>query len=157
MVALAAGIKSYSRTFKSLPFPKLQLYTKAGKWVAENTPPDASVAFIEVGYFGYHAQRKIIDLVGLVTPGVSDQIRKRDFQWAVKNYKPDYFIYNPEFKGWLEPTIDQPWFKEAYEKIMELDHPGFPFSLIVFKKRLDFDPPPGLARDSWPDERDPVI
>jgi len=136
IVALAGGIKSYSRTFKSFPFPKLQLYTKAGKWVAENTPLDASVAFIEVGYFGYHAQRKIIDLVGLITPGVSDHIRTRDFQWAVKNYKPDYFIYNPEFKGWLEPTIEQPWFKEGYEKIMELNHPGFPFTLIVFKKML---------------------
>lgn len=157
MVALAGGIKSYYRTFKSLPFPKLQLYTEAGKWVSENTPPQSTVAFIEIGYFGYHARRKIIDLVGLITPGVSDHIRKRDFQWAVMKYKPDYFIYNPEFKGWLEPIIEQQWFKVAYKKIMELNHPGFPFTLMVFKKMLDFDSPPGLATDSLQDESDSVI
>lgn len=135
--SLVGGIKAYSHTYKSMPFPKLVLYTKAGQWTAENTPPGSSVAFLEVGYFGYYAQRKIIDLVGLVSPGVSEHIRAKDFQWAVIAYEPDYYIYNSEFEGLLNTTISQPWFKKSYKEIKELSQPGYPFYLKIFKKTLD--------------------
>jgi len=136
--SLVGGIKAYSKTYRTFPFPKLELYTKAGQWTAENTPPGSSIAFLEVGYFGYFSQRKIIDLVGLVTPGVSQHIRNRNFQWAVITYEPDYYIYNSEFEGWLNPTINQPWFIKSYEEIEELSQPGYPFCLKIFKKVLDF-------------------
>ena len=148
VIALSGGIKSYLHTRRFLPFPKLQLYTKAGKWAAENTPPDAEIAFLEVGYFGYYAQRKIIDLVGLVTPGVSDHIRERDFSWAVKKYRPDYLVYNPEFEGWLKIILDQPWFEENYIEIKEIDQEGYPFRLTAFKKIRDFQPQYTLVVDS---------
>lgn len=152
LIALAGGIKSYHDKYKVLPFPKLELYTKAGKWAAVNTEPDSSIASLEVGYFGYYAQRKIIDLVGLITPGVSSHIRRGDFQWAVKEYKPDYFIYNEEFSGWLKPIIDQPWFKENYKQIKKMNHPGYPFTLTIFKKVTDFEAPRILTLDSHQQE-----
>ncbi|MFC2166789.1 hypothetical protein ACFLQZ_02370 [Acidobacteriota bacterium] len=136
--SLVGGIKAYSHTYKSLPFPKLVLYTKAGQWAAENTPPDSSIAFLEVGYFGYFAQRKIIDLVGLVTPGVSEHIHNRDFQWAVLAYEPDYYIYNSEFEALLEQFMDQPWFKKSYKEIEVLSQPGYSFQIKIFKKVVDF-------------------
>lgn len=135
LLVLFSGTRAYIKTRQSLPFPKLQLYTKAGQWVSQNTPPEASVAFLEVGYFGYHAERKVIDLVGVVTPGVSEHIRRGDFQWAVQNFQPDYFFYNEEFKGWLKPVIEQPWFQNSYVQILELAQKGYPFRLIIFKKR----------------------
>lgn len=150
--ALFGGTKAYYHTRRSLPFPKLQLYKKAGKWAAQNTPPDASIAFIEVGYFGYYSQRKVIDLVGLVTPGVSSHIRRRDFQWAVRKYKPDYFVYNPEFQGWLKQILDQPWFAKNYEQITEIKQKGFPFSLKFYKKTPDSEFPPMLSMDIIQDE-----
>lgn len=139
--SLVGGIKAYSHSYRSFPFPKTVLYTKAGQWIAENTPPDTSIAFLEVGYFGYYAQRKIIDLVGLITPGVSAYIRNRDFQWAAMAYEPDYYIYNSEFEGLLKTTISQSWFKKFYKEIKELHQPGYPFSLKIFKKILDFRTP----------------
>lgn len=139
--SLVGGIKAYTHAYRSFPFPKLVLYAKAGQWTAENTPSGSSIASLEVGYFGYHAQRKIIDLVGLVTPGVSEYIRARDFKWAVLAYAPDYYIYNSEFEGLLKPTISQPWFKKIYKEIEELSQPGYPFFLKIFKKALDFRTP----------------
>ena len=151
-IALVGGTKSYYDEYTILPFPKLELYTQAGKWAAANTEPDSSIAFIEVGYFGYYAQRKIIDLAGLITPRVSSHIREGDFQWAVKRYKPDYFIYNEEFSGWLKQIIDQPWFEESYQQIKKMNHPGYRFTLTIFKKVADFEVPPILTLDSHQQE-----
>jgi len=152
IVALAGGIKSYHDKYKILPFPKLELYTEAGKWMAEHTEPEASVAFLEVGYFGYYSQRKIIDLVGLITPGVPSHIRRRDFQWAVDFYRPDYFIYNSEFSNWLKQIIEQPWFKKEYKKIKEMSHPSYPFILTVFKRDANSEDSSRLVIDSWQNE-----
>jgi hypothetical protein len=139
LLVLSAGIRAYHNTYRSFPFPKLELYTKAGRWISKNTPADASVAALEVGYLGYYSQRKIIDLVGIVTPGVSTHIRKQDFQWAVKTYKPDYFVYCDEFRSWLETITDQPWFEKSYRQIKEMNVPGYSFELKIFKKVLALD------------------
>lgn len=134
ILVLWGGVKAYRESYESLPFPKLELYTKAGKWLGENIPPEASIAALEVGYLGYHAQRKVIDLVGLVTPGLSDHLRARDFRWVIGRFKPDYFIYNLEFRGWLEDIIEEPWFGRSYEQIHEMSQTGYPHNLKIFKK-----------------------
>jgi hypothetical protein len=139
LLVLSAGLRAYHNTYRSFPFPKLELYAKAGRWISENTPADSSVAALEVGYLGYYSQRKIIDLVGLVTPGVSTHIRKQDFQWAVKKYEPDYFVYCDEFQSWLETITDQLWFEKSYRQIKEMNESGYPFGLKIFKKILALD------------------
>lgn len=150
ILVLSGGIRAYHITHRSLPFPKLELYTKAGRWIAENIPPDASIAALEIGYLGYYAQRKVIDMVGLVTPEVSSHIRDGDLQWAIRKYQPDYFIYNEEFRSWLETIIDQQWFEKSYKQIREMNQPGYPFSLKIFKKShaIEFQETKILAVDS---------
>jgi hypothetical protein len=156
VIALIGGIRAYYNTHKALPSPKLQLYTQAGKWIASNTPSDATISALEVGYIGYHAQRRVVDLVGLVTPEVSKHIRNRDFKWAFIKYRPDYFIHTTEFNGWLETVIDQQWFHESYKKIMEMNQSGYTCDLQIFKKILDpdFKKTSTLVMDSSQDESD---
>lgn len=138
-LALSGGLRAYHNTYSSFPFPKLELYAKAGRWMSGTTPADASVAALEVGYLGYYSQRKIIDLVGLITPGVSTYLRKQDFQWAVKTYEPDYFVYCDEFQSWLETITDQPWFEKSYRQIKEMNESGYSFGLKIFKRVLALD------------------
>ena len=156
IIALIGGIRAYYNTYKALPTPKLELYAKAGKWIASNAPSDATISALEVGYLGYHAQRKVVDLVGLVTPEVSKHVRERDFEWAMIKYKPDYFIHSTEFNGWLETIIDKRWFHESYKQIIEMNQSGYPCELKIFKKvpYPDFKKTTTLAIDSSQDESD---
>lgn len=41
-----------------------------GKWFRENTAPGAIIAAPDIGAVGYYSQRRVLDLAGLVTPGM---------------------------------------------------------------------------------------
>jgi len=75
-------------------------YQVVGEYLAENTPPNASVGYVEVGQIAYYSHRKIIDLTGMVTKGVIDHLKAKDFNWTYDEYKPDYILDNPSF-AWL--------------------------------------------------------
>ncbi len=67
-------------------------YQTIGEYLKDNTPPNASVGYVEVGQIGYYSQRKIIDMTGMVTKGVVAHLKLRDFDWTLNEYKPDYVI-----------------------------------------------------------------
>jgi hypothetical protein len=48
---------------------------RAARWVRENTPPDALIAAHDIGALGYYADRRLVDLAGLVTPEVIPILR----------------------------------------------------------------------------------
>jgi hypothetical protein len=82
-----------------------------GEWLAANTAPDAVIACNDVGAIGYFAHRKILDLLGLVTPEVMKYRKKydvgqenlagRDFVLA---RKPDYLVIIPSWFPNLEKS-----------------------------------------------------
>lgn len=98
-------------------------YTALSEWINLNTPKDASIAFIEIGYLGYHTDRRIIDLAGLVMPDIVPHVSKGDFAWAMWNYQPDYYISLPEFKWALGKIEQDPKFKSEYLAVTNLPGP----------------------------------
>jgi arabinofuranosyltransferase len=48
-----------------------QDWGKAGRWIAENTPPNTLVATNVIGAIGYFSRRRIVDMAGLVDPVVA--------------------------------------------------------------------------------------
>jgi hypothetical protein len=46
------------------------MQVRLGRWVAQRTPPEALVAVNDVGALSYFGDRRIIDLMGLVTPDI---------------------------------------------------------------------------------------
>ena len=63
------------------PIPPVQkLYSNIGNWLNEHTPATSSVGYFEIGFMGYHAERRIIDPVGLVNPGVSEKVSQANFK-----------------------------------------------------------------------------
>lgn len=124
------GVRRY---WQGEPNPANRLYAKTGHWLHKHTPPGSSVAYIEIGQIGYYSERQIVDLLGLVSPGVAKRLKKGNFLWAYQFYQPDYVIYNPLFASWMDPVVVQPWFKAAYEKLGEIDEPGYPFPLTIYR------------------------
>jgi len=67
-------------------------YAKIGIWLKNNTPPNASVAMVEVGTVGWYADRNIIDILGLTNKYNADFIARRDFTGWFEKYQPDYIL-----------------------------------------------------------------
>lgn len=47
-----------------------QMHVALGRWVAENTPPNATLALNDIGAITYVSERPVVDLAGLITPEV---------------------------------------------------------------------------------------
>jgi hypothetical protein len=69
-----------------------RVYRDVGRWLAENSNPDASVAMTEVGTIGYFSQRRIIDLMGLVTYELRDLPKQGDYHATIDALRPDYIV-----------------------------------------------------------------
>ncbi|HFE66559.1 MAG TPA: hypothetical protein ENJ93_04785 [Chloroflexi bacterium] len=113
-VIMAAALFSFSMSFltKIPAFPgdrRAPTYTAVSSWLKENSSPEESVAFIEIGYLGYYTDNRIVDMAGLVDPTVTEHIATDGFTWAFWHYEPDYYIYIEEFNwalGDIKPALD---------------------------------------------------
>ena len=79
------------------PDPASGPYIAIGEWLARPDAADATVGYIEVGFVGYHARRRIVDPFGLVTPGVAAAIARRDFLHAYRTHRPDVILHSPVY------------------------------------------------------------
>jgi len=62
-----------------------ECYIGMGEWLRENTPPDAVVAALDIGAVGYASERRVLDLMGLVSPEILAVGRSLGFQEMVAN------------------------------------------------------------------------
>lgn len=98
-------------------------YTALSRWFDEHTDPSESIAYIEIGYLGYYTDNRIIDLAGLVLPDVVPHVAERDFAWGFWRYKPDYYVYLPDFDWALASIRTDPRFDQQYQPIATLPGP----------------------------------
>lgn len=119
--------------------PVQRLYTNAGLWLRDNTPPTATVGYFEIGFVGYYSQRTLVDAVGLVNPGVSERVAAGNFKWAYLRYRPDYLIVNPvRWYDRIGNIREQNWFDDAYREAAAIEEPGyFDAPLTIYEKVND--------------------
>jgi hypothetical protein len=98
-------------------------YTTLSQWFREHTDPSASIAFIEVGYLGYYTDNQIIDLAGLLSTDMVPHIAEGDFAWGFWHYKPDYYVYLPDFDWALASIRIDPRFDQQYQSVATLPGP----------------------------------
>ncbi len=86
-------------------------HVTAGRWLKNNTPENAVVAAHDVGAIAFYSQRKIVDMVGLVTPEIISHINDKDHASFLNNYfaqnKIDYLV---TLRNWFEVVNDNPVF-----------------------------------------------
>jgi hypothetical protein len=84
------------------------MQVRLGRWVARATPPDALLAVNDVGALTYFGHRRIIDLMGLVTPDIVAERRRGEA--AVLGYLeracPDYLVIFPDWFPYLAARSD---------------------------------------------------
>jgi len=108
------------------PDRRAGIYREIGMWLAENTPPEASVGTLEVGIIGYYAHRWMVDFAGLIQPDVALQMgQETTYQdtalWSAWRYHPDYLVLNSDwFPGLMHDVVSkrcaplQTFVKEEY-------------------------------------------
>jgi hypothetical protein len=150
LVALGAalvGLAGYTPLMalpeSSKPHPMIGVYEAAGRWLHDNTPPDASVGYYEIGFVGYYSERRMVDPLGLVDPGIPPHVAAGDLGWAFRERRPDYILRKPEPLP-LNSFADEPWFAAEYRERLVFTPPGTPneWRLILYERR-NFSAPGG--------------
>jgi hypothetical protein len=72
--------------------PQYLEYKKIGTWLKYNTAPDSDIAVMEIGTIGYYSHRKLIDILGLVTPGNARYIGEKRYDEWLTDYQPRYIL-----------------------------------------------------------------
>jgi hypothetical protein len=140
LILLAAPLASATKTivgFAKQPMSPVQrLYTKAGRWLRDNTSRAAKVGYFEIGFIGYYSDRYIVDAVGLVNRDVLEHVARGDVKWAYLHYKPDYLIINPvRWYDRIGNIREEPWFGQAYREVALITESGyFDAPLRIYEK-----------------------
>ena len=78
---------------------------RTARWIEENTKKNAVIAAHDIGALGYFAERKILDLAGLITPDVIPFIRNEGkLAKYLDKEKADYLV---TFPSWYSELTDE--------------------------------------------------
>ncbi len=142
VLPLAASSLSWARGFEG--FGRLRAYREAGEWLRTHTAADASVAYIEIGVIGYTSRRPVVDLLGLVTPGVLPWVARHDLPGAFLAHPTDLVVVRRP--GRMEAFLRRPWFRESFVELRRFGYGGGRGTVIVFARRPGtILPPPAAA------------
>jgi arabinofuranosyltransferase len=140
--ALRASLRSY-RDFT--PPSRLVIYQQAAEWLGQNSPPESSVAYVEIGVLGYSSRRPLVDLMGLVTPQVLPYVARNDLAGGFLTRPTDYVIFHT--RGRMRPIVKAPWFAAAYEEVAAFRERPRQGRLVIYRRRPGavLPPPPPLG------------
>lgn len=93
-------------------------YTELGDWFKQNSSPDQTIAYVEIGYLGFITDNRLIDLEGLTTPDIVPHLMEGDAGWGFWHYRPDFFIdSNSVRKATKDSIIGNAEFQQLYRPV----------------------------------------
>ncbi len=103
--------------------PHLDAYREAALWIRENSPPNSTIAYFEVGVVGWYSERRLCDLLGLVTPGVTDTLSRGGSLLDFLKSNPSDMVLDHTVRR-IGNLPRQPWFQKNYEIVVDFDDRG---------------------------------
>jgi len=148
LLALALGLLILipgGRRIRGYEWPaRFEASEQAGRWLRERTPAGSSVACLEVGVLGYTADRRVVDLLGLVTPASLPYVARGDLAGALLVQPTDY-VALPERLG-MQRAFASRWFRRAYAEVARFEDRKDNGRLILYARRPGSRLPPPRAR-----------
>lgn len=114
--------------------PLYRAYREAGEWLAAHAPPDADIAYVEVGTIAYFSRRPVRDLLGLVSPELLPYVARRDLDGAFLEAPTDYVLDAGRVHGLMAQVVTRDWFAAAYRQVAEIPIPGADDAVVVFRR-----------------------
>jgi hypothetical protein len=111
VIELAVANIKYARIYARNVANINATHVRMGRWLADNTRPDAVIASHDIGAVGYFSNRYLLDTTGLITPQVLDYLavgRPADEGVArfLRHEKPDYLVLIPSWYPTLTKRIE---------------------------------------------------
>lgn len=108
---LIVGGRAYAT---DVGFVEGEMVTTA-RWLAENTSADSLIAAHDIGAVGYFAQRRLLDLAGLITPEVVPFITEHGALMAwMLSQQVDYVVLFPDWSAAYRRLADDPRLQPVY-------------------------------------------
>jgi hypothetical protein len=120
---------SYEELNKQHSESRFATYRQVSKWLLDNNYNDKTIAVEEIGHIGYLTDMVIIDLYGLVTPGLYEWIEEgtnETLRNSIILYSPDLILIDSNKKSLVE-IVQQ---STIYEEITR-----FPNQFSLYQKR----------------------
>ncbi len=131
LVGSLAWNLSWLRGFAELP--RQRAYEQAALWIRQNSAPNESIAFGEIGMLGYTSDRTVEDLMGLVTPRSLPYVAKRDLLGAFLAHPTPLVLFHTERRS-TRPIVSQPWFQRAYREVARFPQSDGGGDVVVFRR-----------------------
>lgn len=103
-------------------------------WFNANDKPSESIACFEIGYLGYFTRNRIIDLAGLVLPGMIPYVINGDYKGGFWHYKPNYYVHAAVFNRFAEQFVISEEFAELYAPATEINGFANWGNLVIYKR-----------------------
>ena len=136
LLNLAVVDLKYARTYGRNVRDIQEMHVATGKWLAGHTPTDAVIAANDIGAIGYFSRRRILDIVGLVTPDVLGYLEpgipadKGVLRYLEKE-RPDYLAILPNW--YPELAQRQDLFELVYEVALKDNSIAGGDRLVVYR------------------------
>jgi hypothetical protein len=114
------GLSSQAGTYAALTQYIGQRQVRTARWIANNLPADAVVGTHDIGAIGYYSGRRVVDMVGLVSPGMIRHIG--DFDGLGRFLASQGVTHLAVLRNWFEVSSQTPLFTTGEEvpEIMEV-------------------------------------
>lgn len=74
--------------------PKYKNFIRVAEWLNNNASKGSLLAVDDIGILGYYYKNgKVIDALGLINPEVSKHLSKKDFDWFLNHFKPEFIAH----------------------------------------------------------------
>lgn len=121
---------------KTLPETKVDIYERAGRWIAANTAPTATIGMSELGVMAYFADRPAVDFLGLTRPVELADVRHGDFLALVLRELSDFQLLPMRNSVYTTDPQKEEWFQLLYEPVHTLEDARFWGSpLTIWQRR----------------------
>jgi hypothetical protein len=104
--------------YQRLPAVHYPTYEKVAQWIVANTPPDATVAMMDIGVVGWRiGDRPVVDMCSLVhREGVAEIAAGRSAWWLAR--RPDFVICHvPPRAAYEKVAMERPEFDRDYQRV----------------------------------------
>lgn len=99
------------RTYREIVGYHYQRHERTGRWLKDNTPPNAVIATHDVGAIAYYSERRVIDMVGLIQPDAIPHLHRPDYQEFLREFfAREQVTHLAVLRNWIEVSNVDPLF-----------------------------------------------
>lgn len=135
IISIFANLGLSVRMINAQPSKQALYYKSLGDWFKANTSENSSICYGEVGMMRYYSDRKIVDYIGMVTPGTIPYLVSKDFRGLINEYRPDYFVYTKGFEALTGKLPEESWFNDEYVLKQVFNPNTFPLETMIFERK----------------------